>query len=350
FRDAAAASVCFAHAWRDSGEEDYRRRALAARNYVYKGQHMSDPANKEQYGGFTQMVHGRWGGGMQRLPTDGKLPDVTGVETCILIHLLTKTFELGLTPSAKDLDRIEAAAGWVLGSELLPGNFRHHQGSTRDCQASNALAVCGLMRAHQALSENGRHPPDAWLAAARRGLRHYLDGQEAIGSFPYNFGQIGRGQAFSQQNLPDHGMGFYHFMVACSTPAAIDLPEARAAMKRIARWWLVTSRVDRREPLATIDLDDRGTAGELKFSAFTWCRFMAAASLTRIAEATDEKELWRQLALRYMEHVRLKLWNATDHQKSPVRRATRDDMTLCSWIQTAEWDGVLLREIEERLE
>jgi len=100
----------------------------------------------------------------------------------------------------------------------------------------------------------------------------------------------------------------------------------------------------------TIDLDDRGTAGALKVSAFTWCRFMAAASLARIAEATDEKELWRQLALRYMEHVRLKLWNTTDTEKAPVRRATRDDMTLCSWIQTAEWDGVLLREIEERLE
>ncbi|MFH1264357.1 MAG: hypothetical protein ABIK89_01425, partial [Planctomycetota bacterium] len=45
FRDAAAAAVCFAHAWRDTGEEDYRRRALLARDYVYKGQHVSDPTN-----------------------------------------------------------------------------------------------------------------------------------------------------------------------------------------------------------------------------------------------------------------------------------------------------------------
>jgi len=349
FRDAAAAAVCFTYAWRDSGEEDYRRRALLARNYVYKGQHMDDPANKDRYGGFSQMVHGAWGSGMQRLRPDGKLPGVTGVETCICINLLVKTFELGLKPSPDDLRHLRAAGNWVLGSEFQPGSFRHHEGSTRDCQASNALAVMGLLRAYYALEAHGRKPPDEWLDAARRGLRHYLEGQEAIGCFPYNFAGIGRGQCFSEGNLPDHGMGFYHFMVACDTPAARAMPGVEDAMKRIARWWLVMSRVDRRAPMPTIDLDDREARGTLEFSAFTWCRFMAAASLIRIAERTDEKEPWRQLALRYMEHVRTKLWNVTDPDKAPVRRATRPDMTLCSWIQTAEWDGVLLREIEARL-
>ena len=109
------------------------------------------------------------------------------------------------------------------------------------------------------------------------------------------------------------------------------------------------SRIDRRGPFPTIDLDDRRAAGDLKFSAFTWCRFMAAASLMRIAASSGEQAPWRQLALRYMEHVHTKLWNRTDAATAPVKRATRDDMTLCSWIQAAEWDGVLLREIEEGL-
>jgi hypothetical protein len=65
----------------------------------------------------------------------------------------------------------------------------------------------------------------------------------------------------------------------------------------------------------------------------------------RIAEMTDEQQPWRQLALRYMEHVYRKRWNRTDRDRAPVRRASPGQMTLCSWIQAAEWDGVLLREM-----
>jgi hypothetical protein len=50
-----------------------------------------------------------------------------------------------------------------------------------------------------------------------------------------------------------------------------------------------------------------------------------------------------------MEHVYTKLWNRTDPNTAPVVRATRDDMKLCSWIQAAEWDAALLRNMEERL-
>ena len=76
---------------------------------------------------------------------------------------------------------------------------------------------------------------------------------------------------------------------------------------------------------------------------------MAAASLMRIAELSGEKEPWQQLALRYMEHVDIKLRNRSDPEKAPFKRATTDEMTLCSWIQAVEWAGVLLREMEERL-
>ena len=347
FRDAAAAAVCFAYAWRDTGDADARHRALLARGYCYRGQHMANPRNKARYGGFCHMVHGAWGKGMQRLGR--RLGPTVGVETAIIANLLVKTYELGLEPTANDVDHLRAAATWMMNNEFTPGVFRHHEGATHDCQNSNALGAVALARAHEALDTLGHNPPAEWLDAARRGMAHWLEGQEAIGCWPYTFATIGRGQAFREQNLPDQGMGFYHFAVAADTPAFRDLPGVKQAMARAARWWLCMSRIDRTGPMPTIDLDDRRAAGQLKFSAFTWCRFMAAASLMRIAESTHEPEPWRQLALRYIEHVHTKLWNTTDPTTAPVRRATRDDMTLCSWIQAAEWDGVLLREIEERL-
>ncbi|HUT89213.1 MAG TPA: M14 family zinc carboxypeptidase [Thermoguttaceae bacterium] len=347
FRDAAAAAVCFTYAWRDSGDEEFRRRALLAREYVYKGQNMDDPANKERYGGFVQMVHGAWGPGMQRL--GGPLTPISGVETCIIINLLVKTFELGLEPSPTDVVRLEAAAAWVANSEFQRGIFRHHEGATHDCQNSNALGAMALARAYDALDKLGQSPPHEWLKAARRGLTHFLEGQEAIGCWPYTFATIGRGQAFREQNVPDQGMGTYHFLVACQTPAFRRLPGVEEAAKRAARWWLAMSRIDREDPSPTIDIDDRLARGTLKFSRFTWCRFTAAASLMRIAELSDEQEPWRRLALAYMEHVGTKRWNTTDPDKAPVQRASPGEMTLCSWIQAAEWDGVLLREVEERM-
>jgi len=271
------------------------------------------------------------------------------VETCIIINLLIKTFELGLEPSPNDVARLQAAAAWVAASEFQPGVFRHHEGATHDCQNSNALGAMALARAYHALEELGQSPPHEWLKAARRGLTHFLEGQEAVGCWPYVFAKIGRGQAFREQNVPDQGMGVYHFLVACQTPAFRRLPGVENAAKRAARWWLAMSRIDRDGPSPTIDVDDRRAAGTLKFSKFTWCRFTAAASLMRIAELNDEKEPWRPLALAYLEHVGTKRWNTTDPDKAPIQRASPGGMTLCSWIQAAEWDAVLLREVEERM-
>ncbi len=347
FRDAAAAAVCFTHAWKDTGDDEYRRRAVLARDYCYKGQHMDDPSNRARFGGFCHMIHGAWGPGMQRL--GGELGSTVGVETGIIANLLVKLIELGLEPSAKDVEHLRAAGVWMINNECSPGTFRHHEGASHDCQNSNALGAEAIVRVYYALKKLGHEPPEEWLTAARRGVVHYVEGQEAIGCWPYVFAKIGRGQAFCEHNIPDQGMGAYHFLVACDTAAFGELPGADDAMRRAARWWLSMSRFDRSGPMVTIDLDDREARGTLKFSRFTWCRFMAAASLIRIAEATGEEEPWRQLALCYMEHVDTKLRNRTDLERAPFRRATSEEMTLCSWIQAVEWAGVLLREMEERL-
>ncbi len=347
FRDAAAGAVAFTYAWRDSGDEDWYERARWARRYVYRGQHTEG----ERRGGWAHMVSGKWGGDLQvdfrRLT--GPLPGVDGVDTAIIINLLCRAAELGLEPDEEDLQHIRLGAGWVAESEFEPGVFRHHEGAEHDCQNSNALGAMALARAHQTLERFGQEAPDAWLEAARRGLGHFVEGQEAIGEWPYVFATIGRGQCFSEHNVPDQGMGLYHFLTACETPGLRGTPGLHDALNRAARWYLCVSRIDERGSGPTIDLEYQRDGGGLLFSSFTWCRFMAAASLARIAEVTGEREPWRHLALRLMEHVRVKLWNTSDPDRAPVVRSARPDIELHSWIQAAEWDAILIRDIMEHL-
>jgi len=238
----------------------------------------------------------------------------------------------------------------VARSELRPGVFAHHEGAEHDCQNSNALGAMALSRAHEALTRDGRQAPDEWLGAARRGMAHFIEGQEAIGVWPYVFATIGRGQAFHWQNLPDQGMGCYHFLVGCATEGLRGAFDVAEILKRAARWYLCMCRIDESGPRPTIDLDYQREGGGLLFSSFTWCRFMAAACLARIASVTGEREPWRHLALRLMEHVREKLWNTTDPDRPPVVRSARPDIELHSWIAAAEWEAVLVRDIIEHLE
>ncbi|MGD9497164.1 MAG: hypothetical protein AB7Y46_12775 [Armatimonadota bacterium] len=348
FRDAAAAAVAFTYAWRDNSDERWRQRARMARRYVYRGQH----AEGERRGGWAHMVSGKWGGDHQvdfRRITQ-PLPPVDGVDTAIVIGLLCRAIDLGLEPDAQDLQHVRLGAEWIARSELRPGVFAHHEGATHDCQNSNALAAMALSRAHRTLTAAGQEAPDEWLEAAMRGAMHYLGGQEAIGVWPYRFAEIGRGQRFGEQNVPDQGMGLYHFLVAAEALGLDGRSDVREALRRAARWYLCTCRIDEGDPQPTIDLQYQREGGGLLFSSFTWCRFMAAAALLRIAGVSGEQQPWRNLALRLMEHVRRKLWNACDRERSPVVASCRPDIELHSWIAAAEWEAVLLREMVEELQ
>jgi len=347
FRDAAAAAVAFTRAWRDNGDERWLERARRARRYVYRGQH----AEGERRGGWAHMVSGKWGGDHQvdfRRITH-PLPPVDGVETAIIIGLLCRAIDLGLEPDADDLRHLRLGAEWVLRSELAPGVFAHHEGATHDCQNSNALAAMALARAHQTLAAAGEDAPEEWLEAALRGAMHYLEGQEAIGVWPYRFAEIGRGQRFGEQNVPDQGMGLYHFLVAAEALGLDRRSDVQEALRRAARWYLCTCRIDESAPEPTIDLEYRRAGGGLLFSSFTWCRFMAAAALLRIARVSGEEQPWRNLALHLMRHVRGKLWNEDDSERAPVVASCRPDIELHSWIAAAEWEAALLREMIEGL-
>ncbi len=351
FRDAAAAAVAFTRAWRETGDPAWHDRALAARRYAYRGQHTEG----ERLGGWAHMVSGEWGGDHQTNFTriTQPLPPVDGVDTAIIINLLCLAIDGGLKPDEEDLRHLRLGAGWMLRSELRPGVFAHHEGATHDCQNSNALAAMALSRAYNTLCRFDEEAPDEWLEAAHRGFAHFLEGQEAIGVWPYIFAGIGRGQRFGEQNVPDQGMGLYHFLVACDELGLGHRTDVQEALKRAARWYLCTSRIDpargRDEPGPTLDLQYSRAEGGLLFSSFTWCRFMAAAALVRISRLTDEQEPWRTLALRLMEHVRAKLWNESDPERAPVVSSCRPDITLQSWIAAAEWEAVLLGEMIDGL-
>ena len=346
-RDAAAAAACFARRYRLTGEQQWLDRALAARSYAYRSQ-MREPGNAARDGGFVHMVHGIWGVNFTRL--EPPYPGIDGVDTCAIIHLLCRAAELGLPFEAEDREVVRRAAMWVARSEALPGMFLHHEGATHDCQNSNALGLSALVRAYHALAQAGDEPPQRWLDAARRGIEHYLEGQEAIGVWPYWFAQVGRrGQAFEFDNVPDHGIGLYHLTRVCDRPPLAEWPGLSAALKRAARWYLGVCRVDG----DTIDLeyDTRPDLGsDICFSGFTWCRFTAAATLLRVARLTDEPEPWRHLALRLMEHVREKRWQSADANRAPVVAHARPEAKLATWCQAAEWDASMLGEMIEDLE
>jgi len=249
-----------------------------------------------------------------------------------------------------DAEVLRRAAVWVAHNELFPGVFLHHEGATHDCQNANALGLSALVRAYHTLAEAGAEPPAHWVAAAARGLRHYAEGQEAIGVWPYRFAQVGsRGQAYHFANIPDHGIGLVHLTRVCDRRPICSFPGLPDLLRRAARWYLGVCRVEG----DTIDLefDERSELGDdICFSGFTWCRFTAAATLTRTARLTGEVEPWRHLALRLMEHVARKRWQTADPTRAPVVAHARPEAKLATWCQAAEWDASLLAEMIDDLE
>ncbi len=345
-RDTAAAAACFAGRHAATGVREWLDRAVAARSYVYRNQ-MHEPGNAARDGGFVHMVSGSWALDFTRL--EPPYPYIDGVDTGIICHQLCRAADLGLPLGGEDVARLRQAGEWLAVNEFLPGVFRHHEGSTVDCQNANAIGLATLARVHHTLAAAGGRPPEAWLEAAARGLRHYAEGQEAIGVWPYHFASVGRrGQAYDVHNLPDQGMGLVHFTRACHLPPLADWPGLSDLLRRAARWYLGMGRLDG----GTIDLDhDRrpDLGGDICFSGFTWCRFTAAAVLLRIARVTGEVEPWRHLALRLMEHVRRKLWQRDEPSRAPVVAHARPEAVLGTWCQTAEWDASMLDEMVEDL-
>ena len=350
FQDAAAAAVLFARMHRWTADAQWLVRARAAKEYVYKGQdrNVSEPG---RLGAFPAM---RSFETPDFCRLSYPLPAAQGVTTCIIANLLVKLFEEGIEPEPRDLDVLWRLGDWIVRSETYPGVFPHHEGDERgrdghgDCQNSNALAAGALLRISRFLARHGRDVPVCWHDAAERAVRRVLSGQEAIGVWPYMFATFGRGQRYSEKSVPDHGMLLYHLLLAVEDEPYRRDPAVLAALRRAACWYLCVCR----HGPGTGDVDLASATGPagLCFSSFTWCRFMCAASLFRIAHLIDEPRPWRNLALCLMAHVRRRLWNHSDPERAPVVASCVPALRRVTWIQAAEWDAVLLLELIDRLE
>lgn len=349
-RDAAAAVACFVRRHRQTGDHQWLERALAARRYIYRNQRR-EPVNAAHDGGFVHMVSGMWGVDFTRLHPP--YPGIDGVDTGAIVHQLCSAADLGLPMDDQDCDVLMRAAAWIAANEPLPGMFLHHEGATHDCQNANAIGFSALARACDTLRRLGAAPPSEWLAAVERGLTHYLEGQEAIGVWPYWFAQVGkRAGAYHFDNIPDHGIGLYHLTRSLDLFPLVSWPGLCDALGRAARWYLCLSRLEPGAGQTTINLDyDRrpDLGDDICFPGFTWCRFTAAATLLRIARVTGETEPWRHLALRLMEHVRRNLWQTTDPSHAPVVAHARPEARLATWCQAAEWDAAMLWEMADDL-
>lgn len=345
FQDAVAAAVLFKrmHGW--TGDSDWLDRSCIAKEYAYKGQN-PDPSNKDRFGGFPSM---------RAFETNDycrltyPLPMVNGVATCIIANLLVKLFEAGVEPDKHDLQVLYDIGVWILNNEYAPGMFRHHEGEARgipgygDCQNSNLLGAMAFSRIINFLKRRGRDVPEEWTESMHRGMERLLIGQEAIGVWPYCFAVVGRGQAYGERNIPDHGMLMYHLSVAMNEePFKSDERLKKAALKG-ARWYLCSSYIEPGTNL--VNLEYNPDAPDLAFSSFTWCRFMCAAALFRISGQTDEKQPWRNLSLKMLEFIRARLWNTADPEKPPVIGSLIPGLKPVTWIQTLEWDTVLMLEI-----
>jgi len=278
------------------------------------------------------------------------------VDTGVIVHQLCSASELGLPLGSEDLEVLHRAACWIAANEPLPGMFLHHEGATHDCQNANAIGLSALLRAYHTLRSAGCAPPDAWLDAVARGVRHYLEGQESIGVWPYWFARPRpRAGAFHFDNIPDHGIGLYHLTRCLALPPLSDWPGLSEALRRAARWYLCVSRLvpgpsGTGETTIDLEYDGRPELGaDICFSGFTWCRFTAAATMLRLGRYVGEVEPWRHLALRLMEHVRRRLWQEQDRTHAPVVAHARPEAPLATWCQAAEWDAAMLGEMMEDL-
>jgi hypothetical protein len=383
FQDAAAAAVLFMRMFRWTGEPAWRLRAESARDYVYKGQHR-DEANPVRFGGFPSM-RGFESRDFCRLAYP--LPAVNGVTTCIIGNLLIKLFEEGMKPRQRDCEALLHIAVWIANNESHPGVFRHHEGDERggggygdcqnsnglgtgamariitfldkrefppnsghgDCQPSNAMGAGALQRIITFLEGRAACKNPAWRAAVRRGIDRMLAGQEAIGEWPYCFAAVGqRGQNYGDEGLPPHGMGLYHLLLAVEAEPYRGDKRICRMLRRAALWYLCLVEIE--PETGSVNLAYTRDSNGLAFSSFSWCRFMCAASLFRIGEIIGEPEPFRAMALNLIKTIHTHYWNHDNPERAPVQASMHKELKPVTWIQAAEWDGVLLLEMIDRLE
>ncbi len=336
FRDAACAATAFMQRFNETRALEWKQRARIALNYAYQGQQFQ--ADPEVLGGISEM---RALGSKRLYNRIDQTPSlISGVDTGIIACHAVQALQLGLDITEKDIDALKYIATWFINNEYRLCQLRHHQGATTDCQNSNAIGAAALTYIGQFLKEQNVHVPDSWRVVARRTLLHVLDGQEAIGVWPYIFAKIGRGQRYHWQSIPDQGMLLHHLLLCRVDEEFATLINGSGCMPRIAYWYLLTSRQEGENGI-TLDYEhDPGT--RLGFSGFTWCRFMACAAISNIWNQIGNTDFWRSFVLNQLGFIYKQLY-VPDTGRAPIKGSVVP-LSLHSWIQALEWDAVLLHD------
>jgi hypothetical protein len=339
FRDAIFAACCFMRAYLRTGVPEWKERAVAARDYCYKGQYRdSGCPGKDGAWAAMGIIDDPEGKKFRRIT--GKWAQASGVDTSLIGIMSGELFSMGMEFSERHLKQLSDAVEWNFRNELAYGWFSHHEGMRFNCLNVNFLASSMIYSAHRILLEStGRGLSQEALDEAGAAFRNALECQEAIGVYPYRRADIVRGGKYSLDNFPDNGIGLQAAMCLLKNPLSpFNLDNTRENMRRTALWYLLCSRFEKDHLILEHNASPEYIAG-VAFGNFTWCRVTMLDIISQLWDGIGDTGFWKQFCRCHLRTIRETLWNEDTAGKAPINRSAvpGKDLNLVSWIQQAEW-------------
>lgn len=308
-RDTACAALVFMRQYLRTGVSKWKRKAELARDYVLDVQADS--------------------GGYPELRGRSNSDDGSAVNTGIVADSLIRSYELGMKFGQRDLDALTRMADFVMSLEWKPGAFyhdtnhlhayKHHTsgellwgdgGSNVDCQNTTALAAMSFLRISDFLRENEAKPKEEWLKAAKRAIKHLLDGQDAEGQWPYLFDIENSGYA-KWRDMGHHAMCMFCLEKCCAYPPYKDDAKIEKALRR-AGLWLTEIGLLQTKRGTKVNWALNGSA----LTYFTTEYFFIAAPLLRMSVLdAKNKKFWQHESLELMRYVRNDLWDNPEFKR-----------------------------------
>ncbi|OGV47383.1 MAG: hypothetical protein A2017_05240 [Lentisphaerae bacterium GWF2_44_16] len=341
FKDAIFAAASFMKRYLRNGDKTYLQRAVAAKDYCFKGQYLNS-GDKGKDGAWAAMgiIDDAEGKNFRRI-TD-KWAQASGVDTFIIGIISGELHGMGLPFTESQLTQLEAAVEWNMQNSIESGWFSHHEGMTLTCVNVNSLAASMIYSVHKILMEIKGHGLDIKiLNEADLSVRNVLNCQEAIGVYPYRRGDTKRGGKYWCNNFPDNGIGLQAIMYLLKNKySPFSFKETSPHFRKTALWYLLCSRMEKDRLVLEYRTDEEFLKG-LAFGNFTWCRITMMDIISQIWGHIGDTPFWKQFIRCHLRTIRETLWNYDDKLHAPVK-ASVVPVRLVSWIQQAEWAAFVL--------
>lgn len=347
FRDAVFAAACFMKKYRRTGENAWFERAVAARDYSFKGQYLGT-GNPAKDGAWAAMgiIDDPAGKNFRRI-TD-KWAQASGVDSSIIGIVSGELYEMGMPFSDVQLEQLVQAVAWNIRNEIGYGWFSHHEGMTLNCINVNTLAASMLYSVHKVLMESrGIGLKKEILEEAGQSVRNVMQCQEAIGVFPYRKGDFKRGGKYSCENLPDNGMTLQALMYLLKNKyGKFSLSGLAGNLRKSALWYLLCSRWENGRLVLEYRTDEEFLKS-VAFGNFTWCRMMMIDVISQEWDHIGNTLFWKQFIRCHLRTLRETFWNENDKTRAPLKSSVVP-IRLVSWIQQAEWACWVLDNLIDR--